>query len=91
MSMYFLAAGFQVKAFLGTSAWFFAVINLTKVPIMAGIGMFSRETLTMDLLLVPAVVIGAFVGRAVATRIKQRVFEWIVVVSTLVGAVYLLV
>lgn len=41
MSMYFLAARFPVKAFLGTAAWFFAVINVAKVPVSAGLGLIT--------------------------------------------------
>ena len=91
MSMYFLAARFPVKAFLGTAAWFFAVINLTKVPISIGLGLITPTTLLLDLFLVPAVVVGALIGRRVAARIAQRTFERAVIVFTIIGALYLLV
>lgn len=91
MAMYFLSAGFPVKAFLGTAAWFFAVINIVKLPIMAGLGLFTREVLTLDLLLVPLVVIGSLFGRWIASRIQQRTFEYVVVLGTVLGALYLLV
>lgn len=91
MSMYFLAARFPVRAFLGTAAWFFAVINLTKVPISVGLGLITPGTLAMDLLLVPGVVAGALVGRWLAARMAQRVFDRLVVGFTVLGAVYLLV
>lgn len=91
MSMYFIAARFPVKAFLGTAAWFFAVINLAKVPVSVSLGLITPSTLLLDLLLVPGVIAGAFVGRWIALRIEQRTFEWAVVVCTVLGAVYLLV
>ncbi|MFT4231379.1 MAG: sulfite exporter TauE/SafE family protein [Leucobacter sp.] len=91
MSMYFLAARFPVKAFLGTAAWFFAVINLVKVPVSIGLGLITPGTLVLDLLLMPGVVAGALIGRWIALRIRQRTFEWAVVACTLLGAVYLLV
>lgn len=91
MSMYFLASGFPVMAFLGTAAWFFAIVNLTKLPIMFGLGLITPETLLTDLILVPAVLVGAFGGRMIAQRIDQAWFERIVVVLTVVGALYLLV
>jgi len=40
---------------------------------------------------VPAVVVGALVGRRIASVISQRLFEQTVIVLTVVGAVYLLV
>ncbi|QBE48997.1 sulfite exporter TauE/SafE family protein [Leucobacter triazinivorans] len=91
MSMYFIAARFPVKAFLGTAAWFFAVINLAKVPVSVGLGLITPSTLLLDLVLVPGVFAGAFVGRWIALRIEQRTFEWAVVACTVLGAVYLLV
>lgn len=91
MSMYFLARRFPVKEFLGTAAWFFAIINVFKVPFSIGIGIITPTGLLVDLVLVPAVVIGALGGRWIADRIDQQVFERLVIVFTIVGAVYLLV
>src|SRR5690606_9165849 len=62
MAMYFLAMRTPVQVFLGTSAWFFAIVNLFKVPFLAGIGLFDSSVLLMDAALVPLVVIGAFAG-----------------------------
>lgn len=91
MSMYFLAARFPVKEFLGTAAWFFAILNLCKVPFSIGLGLITAPGLLLDLVLVPAVVAGALAGRWIADRIDQRVFERLVIVFTIVGAVYLLI
>lgn len=90
MSMYFLAMRTPVQVFLGTSAWFFAIVNLFKVPFLAAIGLFDSHVLLMDAVLVPFVVLGAFAGLWLARRMKQRVFDVIVIALTIVGAVYLL-
>ncbi|MGO3555280.1 MAG: sulfite exporter TauE/SafE family protein [Microbacterium gubbeenense] len=90
MSMYFLASRFSVNAFLGTAAWFFAVINIVKLPVSISLGLITQETLWMDLLLVIPVLLGAVIGRAVVTRISRKTFDRIVIVLTLAGAVYLL-
>lgn len=91
MSMYFLASRFTVREFLGTAAWFFATINLTKVPISIGLGLINPQTLTLALLLVPGVVVGAFIGRAIASKISQKLFDWLVIILTILGALYLLI
>jgi uncharacterized membrane protein YfcA len=91
MSMYFLAARFPVKAFLGTAAWFFATVNIIKLPFSIGLGLLTLPGLLIDLVLIPGVIVGAFAGRWIAGRISQRVFEWIVITLTIVGALYLLV
>lgn len=91
MSMYFLAARLDVKAFLGTAAWFFAVVNIAKVPFSIGLGLITVPGLVLDLILAPAVIAGALVGRRIAARISQRLFEQIVIALTVIGAVYLLI
>ncbi|WP_431790190.1 sulfite exporter TauE/SafE family protein [Microbacterium paraoxydans] len=90
MSMYFLATRTPVQVFLGTSAWFFAIINVIKVPFLAGIGLFTGPVLLTDAILAPLVVLGALLGLRVARRLDQRLFDRIVIVLTFLGAVYLL-
>lgn len=90
MSMYFLAARFPVKEFLGTAAWFFAIINIAKVPFSVGLGLITVPGLLLDLVLVPLVIGGALAGRWIAGRIDQVLFERLVIVFTVVGALYLL-
>jgi uncharacterized membrane protein YfcA len=91
MSMYFLAARFEVKAFLGTAAWFFAIVNIAKLPFAIGLGLLTPATLLIDLVLVPAVLVGALGGRLLADRMNQVVFERIVFGLTIVAALYLLI
>lgn len=91
MSMYFLAVRFPVREFLGTAAWFFFLVNVSKVPFSIGLGLITPAGLWIDLLLVVPVVIGALVGRRIVDRLDQRLFDRLVIGFTVVGAVYLLV
>lgn len=91
MSMYFLSARLPVHVFLGTAAWFFAVVNVAKVPFSIALGLITVPGLIVDLILIPAVLLGALVGRRIAGVISQRLFEQIVIVLTVVGAVYLVI
>ncbi len=91
MSMYFLAMRFPVKEFLGTAAWFFAIVNIGKLPFSIGLGLITVPGLLIDLVLVPLVVAGALFGRWWASRLNQTVFERLVIVFTIIGAVYLLI
>lgn len=90
MSMYFLASRFEVKAFLGTAAWFFAIVNIAKLPFAIGLGLLTTQTLLIDLVLVPAVLLGGLAGRFLADRMNQAVFERVVYALTIVAAVYLI-
>ncbi|KAE8765502.1 sulfite exporter TauE/SafE family protein [Georgenia thermotolerans] len=90
MSLYFLATRLPVMTFLGTAAWFFFVVNLTKVPFMIGLGLVSPGSLLLDLVLVPGVVVGALAGRRLAPRIPQVLFDRLILALTVVAAGYLL-
>lgn len=87
--LYLLRLQLPLLAFLGTSAWYFFVVNLVKVPLSIGLGLITTTTLLAALLLCPAVAVGAVVGRAVVTRLTLGAFEWIVLVVTLLAALNL--
>jgi uncharacterized membrane protein YfcA len=89
MSIYLLSAGLGMLGFLGTSAWFFLAVNLFKVPFSVGLDLISVESLILDLWLIPAVVVGAFLGRAVIHRIDQGRFEVLVLVFVVLSSAYL--
>jgi len=90
MSMYLLSAGFRKLGFLGTSAFFFLIVNVTKVPFSAGLGLIDGRSLLLDAALAVFVLPGAVIGKWAVNRINQRLFEQIVIAATVVGAVQLL-
>jgi uncharacterized membrane protein YfcA len=89
MSLYLLRLRLPVMVFLGTTAWFFFVINVVKVPISLGLGLLDWSTARATLLLSPAVVVGALAGRAVARRLSLATFEWVILIVTFVAALNL--
>lgn len=90
MALYFLASSFSINRFLGTAAWFFFAVNLAKTPFSVSLGLITADSLRLDLVLVPAVVLGALVGRPLARRLDQQLFERLVMALTVVSAFYLL-
>ncbi|MET9370414.1 sulfite exporter TauE/SafE family protein [Streptomyces griseoflavus] len=91
MSMYLLSAGFRKLGFLGTSAFFFLIVNTSKLPFSAGLGLIDADSLLLDAALVLFVVPGALLGRWAVNRINQRLFEQLVIAATVVGGVQLLI
>ena len=89
-SLYLLRMGLSVDVFIGTLAWFFLVVNLAKLPFSAGLGLITPASLLLDLALAPAVVLGALLGRVVIVRVRQQVFERLVLVLVAASAVLLL-
>ncbi|WP_333778096.1 sulfite exporter TauE/SafE family protein [Streptomyces sp. IBSBF 3136] len=90
MSMYLLSAGFRKLGFLGTSAFFFLIVNVSKVPFSAGLGLIDGRSLLLDAALLVFVVPGALLGGWAVHRIEQRLFERLVIAATVVGGVQLL-
>ncbi|MFD4026658.1 sulfite exporter TauE/SafE family protein [Streptomyces sp. NPDC058576] len=90
MSLYLLSAGFRKLGFLGTSAWFFLILNVSKVPFSVGLGLIDAQSLLLDACLLLFVLPGAYLGRACVDRINQKVFDRIVIGATVVGGLQLL-
>lgn len=90
MSLYLLSAGFRKMGFLGTSAFFFLIVNISKLPFSAGLGLIDADSLLLDAALVLFVLPGAVLGRWAVDRINQRLFERVVIVATVVGGLQLL-
>ncbi|MEU2681989.1 sulfite exporter TauE/SafE family protein [Streptomyces sp. NPDC007107] len=90
MSLYLLSAGFRKLGFLGTSAWFFLIVNTSKVPFSVGLGLIDAQSLLLDAALVLFVIPGAYLGRACVGRINQKLFDRIVIGATVLGGLQLL-
>ncbi|MEU3788286.1 sulfite exporter TauE/SafE family protein [Streptomyces fructofermentans] len=90
MSMYLLSAGFRKLGFLGTSAFFFLIVNVSKVPFSVGLGLIDGRSLLLDAALAAFVVPGAVIGKWAVDRINQRLFEQLVIAATVVGGLQLL-
>ncbi|WP_299534418.1 sulfite exporter TauE/SafE family protein [uncultured Streptomyces sp.] len=90
MSLYLLSAGFRKLGFLGTSAWFFLIVNVSKVPFSVGLGLIDARSLLLDACLVLFVLPGAWLGRRCVDRINQKLFERLVLAATVLGGLQLL-
>jgi uncharacterized protein len=90
MAIYLLALRLPKLEFLGTSAVFFMMINLFKMPFMMNLGLVNRESLAVNLVLAPAVWTGAFAGRWLIRKINQRWFELSTLGLTALGGLKLL-
>lgn len=91
MSLYLLAERVQKNAFIGTGAWYYLIINVSKVPFSAYLGLFPVTTLTMTLVLAPLVLLGAALGRVLIKKVSQLWFERFTLAATGAAAVSLLI
>ena len=83
MVIYLLAMRLPKMEYMGTGAAFFLMLNFFKLPFMVGLGLINRESLYLDLVLAPAVIVGTLLGRWLLGRINQRLFENIAIVLTI--------
>ncbi len=91
MAIYLVAMRLPKMQFVGTAAVFFMVLNLFKVPFMVKLGLVTARSFEFNLMLAPAVLLGAFAGRWILMRINQRVFENLVLGLSAVAGVLLIV
>lgn len=75
VALYLLAISLPKYEFVGTSAWFFFIINALKIPLSYEQGLITSETLKFNALLAPVIVCGLLVGRWLVHRVPQKLFD----------------
>ncbi len=91
MTVYFLSMRLSKYDFIGTGAWFFALINLTKLPLQIFFWeAINWQTLAFDAVMIPAIVVGALLGIWAVKRIPEKPFRMAVMVLTVLAAIKLL-
>jgi uncharacterized protein len=90
MGLYLLAVALPKDAFVGTSAWFFLLINVLKVPFSAQLGFIEPATLTFNALLIPLILSGLFLGRALVAKVPQKVFDTLILAFAILASLKLI-
>lgn len=90
MILYLLAVRLPKIHFVGTSAWFFFIVNWLKVPFHTQLATLTPETFLLDACLIPAILIGGILGLVALKRIPQHAFDRLVFILALIAAIYLL-
>jgi uncharacterized membrane protein YfcA len=89
MNLYLLSRNLPKEEFVATGAWFFLSLNLVKAPVYAYHGLYSRNSLTFDAMMIPVVLAGALTGRWVVRVMPQKLFEFCVIALTAVSCLLL--
>ena len=91
MAVYFLSMRLPKNQFIGTTAWFFMVINWFKIPFhVFAWRTISVNTFLLDLLTLPIIILGAYFGILIVKSIPERAYRWFIISMTLVAAVFML-
>jgi uncharacterized membrane protein YfcA len=90
MIVYLLAMRLPKVEFVGTSAWFFFIVNWLKVPFSMHLGLINVESIKLGFIMLPFIIIGAVLGIVALKKMPQKVFEITIQVLALAAAIKLL-
>ena len=90
MIIYLLAMRLPKIEFVGTSAWFFFVVNWLKVPFSASLNLMTLDSVKLNLVMLPCIMVGAVAGVFFLRRIPQKVFNAVVQILAAAAAIKLL-
>ncbi len=91
-AIYLLAMHLPKNSFIGTGAWFFLIVNFSKFPLHIFVWKtIDRSTLTLDIIVLPAIALGAFLGVILVKRISDKTYRTAVIVVTALSAFLLLI
>ena len=90
MALYLLSMRLPKNSYIGTGAWFFFIVNISKVPLH----IWSWKTITvnsflLDVLVIPAIAAGAFLGIWLVRLLPEKYYRILVIVTTLLSALLL--
>ena len=90
-AIYMLAMNLPKNAFIGTGAWFFLIVNFFKFPLQVWVwNNIGMKTIIMDLMMLPAIAAGAFLGIWIVRKIPDKTYRTFIVVVTVLSAFLLL-
>jgi uncharacterized membrane protein YfcA len=90
IAIYCVAVALPKFELVGTSAWFFFIINAFKVPFSVSLGLIHGNTLALNAILSPAILAGIFIGRWLTAHIPQRLFDGLLLAFAAAAAVRLI-
>ncbi len=91
-SIYLLASGFKKNKFMGTTAWFFFIVNITKLPLQIFVWEnITGHTALITLSMLPFIAIGALIGFKIVKIINEKPFRYLILCMTAISAIRLLI
>lgn len=77
-SLYFMMIRLPKYIFIGTSAWLFLSVNLSKVPFQIAVGMITIQSLLISLCMSIFAIIGGWVAPKIVKLINQKLFDLLI-------------
>ena len=89
MAIYLIAMRFEKKEYMGTAAWYFLLLNWTKVPIFISEGRITMDSVKADLATIPLLLVGAALGIWLLNKMPQKLFEKVVLALSAIATIKL--
>jgi uncharacterized membrane protein YfcA len=90
MAIYLLSMRLPKNSYIGTGAWFFFIVNISKVPLHVwSWNTITRDSFMLDLLMIPAISAGAILGIWLVRLLPEKFYRILVIVTTLLSALLL--
>jgi uncharacterized protein len=90
MTVFLLSQRLEKREHLGVFCRFFLFINLFKLPFSNSVGLISGPSLLTNLVLLPGVFLGIYLGWQILKRIPQDAFENTLAILTAFAAIWLI-
>lgn len=91
LTLYLVKMRVPILTFMGTSTWFFFILNVIKVPFVVALGLLTWDSLLASAFFLPALVVGTFIGRWSIKRMNKRTFVWVGLALSSLGALWLII
>jgi uncharacterized membrane protein YfcA len=98
MSLYLAALDMPKDQFMGTIAWYFFIINLSKLPVYFILSHFipqepivTKSSMLFNIEMLPVVIVGVFIGRWLLPRMSQKTFDTAILALAAAGALKLVI
>lgn len=85
-AIYLLALRMDKIEFIGTNAWFFLLVNIFKLPFSYHLGFIDSHSLNLNLIEIPMIILGIFIGIKIVKKVSDKVFLFLVIGLTFFSA-----
>jgi len=87
--LYLLAMNMSKEQFVGTCAWIYFAIGIFKIPFSIALTLLTLDSFSINLMLLPCVILGSALGVYLLRKISDPLFEKIMWVMVLIGGIKL--
>src|SRR5690606_15521395 len=92
LSVYMLSKRLNKITFAATSAWFIMILNFTKIPQQAFVGLkVSWSGIYLNLLALPFILLGGFIGIKIVRIVPEHQFRYLIMTLVVISAILLII